>query len=76
MTLSIKGLLVTLGKLALRNQNRVHYGERHDLFIIILNVVMLSVIMLNVMAPFYKNLHKLERFPENWGIMEFWVISH
>jgi hypothetical protein len=33
-----------------------HYAECQDLFIIVLNVIMLSVVILNVVAPF---LHRI-----------------
>jgi hypothetical protein len=53
MTLSIKGLFVTLS--ISNNQQYIYaecrYAECHDLFIVMLNVIMMSVVMLSVVVP-------------------------
>jgi hypothetical protein len=57
MTLSIKGLFVALSITDTRHKNTLYrvqpecgYAECRDLLSFMMNVIMLSVIMLNVMA--------------------------
>ncbi len=55
MTLSMKGLYVTLRITCTQHNNALHYAERRILFIVMLsvimpNVVMLTVVLLSVLA--------------------------
>ncbi len=49
MTLSIKGLFVTLSKMALDMESCC--AECHDIFTVMMSVIMLNVVMLHVVAP-------------------------
>ncbi len=54
MTVSIKGLFVTLSINDTQHETiciECHYADSRDLFIVMLNIIMLIVIMLNVVAP-------------------------
>ncbi len=60
MTLSKKCLFVTVSvnniqhkfHSAYQHSIQCHYAEYHDLFIVMPNVIMLSVVMLNVVVPY------------------------
>ncbi len=67
MTLSIKGLFVTLSMNDTEHDNaqnyaHCHYARTRVLFIAMLNVIILSFVMLNVVALIVVNIVELVRF--------------
>jgi hypothetical protein len=51
MTLSSKGLYVTLSLTDTQHNRTLHYAECHILFIVMLGVIMLNAIVPKVVAP-------------------------
>jgi hypothetical protein len=56
MILSIKGLFVTLSKMALDMESCC--AECHDIFTVMMNVIMLNAVMVHVVAPLYRLVFK------------------